>query len=80
MATPVNDLYSRLLGAMGGGADTVPTGWLDRRDMAERLGTSYSNVGRLLDVGVTSGILERKTFRIVTKGGIKPVPHYREKK
>lgn len=60
-------------------SDEVPKGWETVRQMAQRRGLSRERIQHQMAGFVAAGLVERKKFRIVIGGAIRPVPHYRPK-
>lgn len=79
MATPINDIYRRLLEATQGDPDRVPSGWKTVRQWATDFGRGFEQTRKLLRAAVEKGKWEARTFRVQTNRGLYPTPHYREK-
>ena len=60
-------------------ADKIPKGWKTTTEWAKEEKLSEPMVRKYLRLGVQSGIIEKQSFRILSYGMIKPVPHYRIK-
>jgi hypothetical protein len=43
-------------------------------------GLSETRVRELLNIGIRQGVIERKKFKIILNGKLRPLWHYREKK
>ena len=59
--------------------DKVPAGWFTAKQIAAKTGKAGSTIGSQLSHAVQQGRCERKSFRILTGGMVRPVPHYRLK-
>jgi|7_EtaG_2_1085326.scaffolds.fasta_scaffold06841_3 hypothetical protein len=57
--------------------DEVPDGWATIRDIADDTGTSVDAIRKRVDGMVAKGEVDKKTFSIDTKVGIKLVAHYK---
>jgi len=73
-----NDLLDRLRVALTGGADKVPEGHHTVGEWAEKWNLKRAQTERLISAGVKSGIMARVTYRAMSTGGIRNVPHYYE--
>jgi len=61
-------------------AQSVPEGWLTRHQWEGVWGVSTSTANKLLRVGLASGRMEAKVFRVpVGLRGVYSTPHYRER-
>lgn len=63
--------------ALKGDADKVPPGWFTRDDYQTANKIQAAQAGVRLKQMRAMGIAEEKSFRIVTRAGVRPVPHYR---
>tara|TARA_R100001443_G_scaffold112635_1_gene126295 strand:+ start:965 stop:1210 length:246 start_codon:yes stop_codon:yes gene_type:complete len=59
--------------------DTVPEGWATTRQLAECLGVTIGSMDKRLIRLHSLGEAEKKTFKIQTTSGIRPVIHYKVK-
>ena len=59
-------------------ADEVPDGWLNARQIGEKINRSRQTAARLARLGVEAGRLTMKKFRIRSGQRVLPIPHYRE--
>lgn len=59
--------------------DAVPNGWLTAHQVGKLLCKSATRTGELLRAAIAQGRCERKEFRILSAGTVRPVPHYRLK-
>lgn len=75
-----NALLADLQDALAGKPDKVPPGFKTAKAWAEEWDKSRNHTLKLLAAGVAKDILETDKFRIMTAGGLKPVPHYRRKR
>jgi len=75
----MSDLLADLQKAIAGQADKVPKGWRTMREIAAQEGHDASWAKRKVALLLAAGLWEEKPFRIVTKTGLRPVPHYRRK-
>lgn len=81
MATSVNNLLARLLEIKSTAAEVVPEGWKTTQAWADVWGKSRGLASSLIKSGVDAGVMEGRLFRIAAgMAGVRPVPHYREKK
>jgi predicted transcriptional regulator len=71
-----NALLQRILMSQRPPLDEIPPGWLDVPGWAQEFGLSQSHTHKILNVGVKSGIMERRTFN----AGDRPHFYYAEKK
>lgn len=71
-----NALLQRILMSQRPAPDEIPHGWLDVPGWAQEFGLSQSHTHKVLNAGVKSGIMERKTFN----DGHRPHFYYAEKK
>jgi hypothetical protein len=55
----------------------VPKGWLTSLQWAKRWGLSASHTRRLITEGLAAGKVQHRAFRIRSRNGVYPVPHYR---
>lgn len=51
-------------------------GFLTIREWGERWGYAHVQTSRLVDIAVKAGLLERRDFRISTKGRVRLMAHY----
>jgi Mn-dependent DtxR family transcriptional regulator len=61
-------------------ADVVPKGWLDTRQVAQKMQVSPQSANLVIRKLLKHGMAEKRQFRRVTKRGLKPIPFYRLKK
>jgi hypothetical protein len=57
--------------------EPVEEGWLSRRDLERAWGVSTSVAVKLIGVGIRSGVMEKRKFRVNTPRGCYNTPHYR---
>lgn len=81
--TDINNAWAELLDARPE-PDGVPDGWMTCRDIAELqrargVAASESTVYRKLKMLADLGRVERREFRVLSGGVVRPVPHYRVK-
>ena len=76
-APSLNDLLATIASVQAGKPDTVPAGWYTVEQVARERGVLRAQAGALIREAVAAGVVERKSFRIVTARGVYPVPHFR---
>lgn len=60
-------------------SDKVPKGFLTRQEVAKEMGKGIHQTDIFLKRLVSANKAEKKSFRVQTGAGIRPVPHYRLK-
>jgi hypothetical protein len=60
-------------------AEQVPAGWFTIGQLADETGREYSTIGGRMRDMVRRGKAETRRFRVMTRRGVYPVPHYRLK-
>jgi len=74
-----SELLRKLKDAIQLKADTVPEGYKTVKDWAKAWSLSRAHAEKLLKIGVESGVVDSKQFRIPIDGRkTYPVYHYRE--
>lgn len=71
--------WARVLRKAGNQVDDVPEGWETNRQIAEREGVATPTSTSQLRKAIEAGLVEVKTFKILTPAGARRVPHYRIK-
>lgn len=59
--------------------EPVPKGWHTLAALAEKWRKSASRTAEILRQAQAAGLVERKEFKLLSKGRMVPVPHYRER-
>ncbi len=76
-----NKIAHRLIQALRGEGDKIPSGWLTTRQWATKWECSRCHAGKLIKQMMDAKMLEMRRFRVRSDSGpLYPVPHYREKK
>ena len=60
--------------------DVVPEGWMTTEQIAMATDKSKNTVLRMIRDSLARGAAEMKTFRVTTRRGPFPIPHYRVKR
>jgi len=72
------NLLAELAAALASdGEETPPAGWKTPRQWADESGYSRSHTERLLYHGVSTGRVDRRSFRVRQGNRVLPVSHYR---
>lgn len=61
---------------LGKAVDIVPEGWLTTEQVAERLRVSRETAIRKIRVAQSKGLAKERSFRIMTRSRVYPVPHF----
>lgn len=59
--------------------DKVPAGFKTANQWAVKWNLSDNHARKLLNTGISSGIVERRMFKTATGVGVRLVPHYGQK-
>lgn len=74
-----SEWIAALAQSLADGADKVPVGWKTTAQIAGEIGKSEDHTRHLIYVLVKQGRALAKNFKVVTRNGVKPLPHYRIK-
>jgi hypothetical protein len=79
LKTP-NDWLQEIVKEVGAKEEEIPQGWMTVMDMTQELDMTIGQVEAMLRRAIRAGKIQRKQFRIDTRGaGIKSVWHYTKK-
>lgn len=63
---------------IGNKPETVPAGWHTIFQLAKAWNISDQHTGKRVNLAVREGLMEKRTFRVMTCGGmVRPVAHFR---
>lgn len=72
------DILTFLKAKSGNKADEVPPGWHTINGLAKAWNISGQHAGNRLNQAVRDGVMEKKSFKVSTGGGmVRPVVHFR---
>jgi Fic family protein len=74
----IADLSERLRKLTLCPTEEVPHGWFTRADAEQMWNLNISTATKRIQAGLRAGILETRKFRIESRRGCYPTPHYRE--
>jgi len=61
------------------GADKIPAGFKSRAELQIQFSLGQAQTGTIIRELLADGKLECRNFRVQTRAGVRPVPHYKIK-